>query len=37
MVFTGKKTGPLGFILVATSEMEVGKAINTHEQFAPHV
>ena len=33
MVFTGKKTGPFGFILVATSEMEVGKARNTHEQL----
>lgn len=33
MVFTGKKTGLFGFILVATSEMEVGKARNTHEQL----
>lgn len=33
MVFTVKKTGPFSFILVATSEMEVEKAINTHKQL----
>lgn len=33
MVFTVKKTGPFSFISVATSEMEVAKAINTHKQL----
>lgn len=33
MVFTVKKTGPFSFILAATSEMEVAKAINTHKQL----
>lgn len=32
MVFTEKKTGPSCFLLVAMSEMEVGKAINPHRQ-----
>lgn len=33
MVFTGKKTGLFCFILEATSEMEIGKAVNTHKQL----